>query len=136
MLAERCGNQSSWLQHLQHHLHETFSENTPPNKGPTADAIAHVAPTMPRYFPLSLMLKRSLMQIFTKMINPPPPIPCMTRPVISIFMLTLTAEIRLPLQKIAFASNSAGLRPKMSLTLPQTGTAPAQATIYADPIHV
>src|SRR2546423_7399458 len=121
---------------LQHHLHDTFSENTPPNKGPTADAIAQVAPTMPRYFPRSLMLKRSLMQIFTRTIKPPPPIPCITLPAISIFTLTLRAEIKLPAQKMAFASSSAGFRPHMSLSFPQTGTAPAQATMYADPIQV
>ena len=68
-----------------------------------------------------LMLNKSLMQILAKVIRPPPPAPCITRPVSSIWTLTLRAAIREPAKKNALATSMIGLRPQMSLNFPHVG---------------
>lgn len=83
-----------------------------------------------------LMLNRSLMQMFDKMISPPPPMPWMTLPPISIFTLMLKADIRDPPRKIMLARSRTGLRPQMSLNLPHVGVDAAAAKRYAELIHV
>jgi hypothetical protein len=82
------------------------------------------------------MLKRSLMQVFTKVNRPPAPMPWTARPAINMSMSMLTAHIRLPMKKTKLAMSSTGFRPKMSLTLPHTGVAAAAARRYAEPIQV
>ena len=82
------------------------------------------------------MLNKSLIQILAKMIRPPPPVPCMTRPASSIWTLILRAAIREPTKNIALATNIIGLRPQISLIFPHVGVAAAAAKRYADPIHV
>jgi len=76
------------------------------------------------------------MQIWVKTINPPPPIPWMTRPAISILMFTLNAQMSDPTKKTTFAVRIVGFLPKMSLILPHVGVAAAAASRYADPIQV
>lgn len=73
------------------------------------------------------MLNKSLMQILAKMIKPPPPVPCITRPARSIWTLILRAAMREPTKKIAFATNMIGLRPQISLIFPHVGVAAAAA---------
>lgn len=51
-------------------------------------------------------------------------------------MLVLSAAISDPTKKMALASKSIGLRPQMSLSLPQIGVAAAAAKRYEEPIHV
>ena len=82
------------------------------------------------------MLKRSLMQIFAKMIRPPPPIPCMTLAAINILIFTLTAAKSDPTKNTRLAANRAGLRPKMSHSFPHTGVAAEDARRKLEPIHV
>ena len=68
------------------------------------------------------------MQIFTKISKPPPPIPCITLPASSILILILKADIKDPKKKMTFAASKMGLRPKISLILPQVGVAAAAAS--------
>lgn len=82
------------------------------------------------------MLKRSVMQMFTRMMSPPPPTPWMARAAINMPMLTLVAASRLPTKNTLEATSRMGLRPQMSEILPQDGTLAALASRYADPIHV
>ena len=82
------------------------------------------------------MLNKSEMQILTKTIKPPPPIPWMPLAAISILILTLTAHNRLPIKNIPAATKSMGLRPQMSLIFPHDGVLAALARRYAEPIHV
>src|SRR5262245_56522282 len=79
---------------------------------------------------------RSLMQILTRMMIPPPPRPWMARLAISMLMLTLVALSRDPTQKTATAMSRMGLRPQMSEILPHIGAAAELASRYALPIHV
>jgi hypothetical protein len=74
------------------------------------------------------MLNKSLIQMFTNVNKPPPPMPWMVRPAISILMLVLHPQMALPTKKTAFANSSTGLRPKISLTLPHVGVAAAAAS--------
>lgn len=73
------------------------------------------------------MLNKSLIQILAKMMRPPPPVPCMTRPASSIWTLILKAAIREPTKKIELATNMIGLRPQISLIFPHVGVAAAAA---------
>lgn len=82
------------------------------------------------------MLNKSLIQIFTKMIRPPPPIPWITLPAINMLMLMLTAAISDPTKNTILATRTTGFRPKISLIFPHDGVAAAAARRYADPIHV
>ena len=75
------------------------------------------------------------MQMLARMISPPPPIPCMTLPASSIWMLTLVAAMTEPTKNNALAKSMIGLRPHMSLNFPHVGVAAAAASRYADPIH-
>ncbi len=75
-----------------------------------------------------LILNKSLMQIFTKIINPPPPIPCITRPANNILMLLAIAQIKLPTRNTMLATSRTGLRPKMSLIFPHVGVDAAAAS--------
>jgi hypothetical protein len=104
--------------------------------GPTALAKAHTIPTIPKYFPRFRMLKRSEMQILTKIISPPPPMPCMALAAINIPILTLTAANRLPMKNTAQATSSTGFLPQISENLPHEGVEAALARRYAEPIHV
>lgn len=76
------------------------------------------------------------MQMFTRIINPPPPIPWIALAVINIPMLTLTAASRLPTKNTPDAASKTGLRPQISENLPHDGTEAAFASKYADPIQV
>lgn len=51
-------------------------------------------------------------------------------------MLVLSAANSDPTKKMALAKRSIGLRPQISLSLPQIGVAAAAARRYEDPIHV
>ena len=73
------------------------------------------------------MLNKSLMQMLAKVIKPPPPVPCMTRPASSIWMLVLRADMREPRKKTELATNMIGLRPQISLIFPHVGVAAAAA---------
>ena len=83
-----------------------------------------------------LMLNKSPMQMLTSTNSPPPPIPWMTRAVMSIPMLTLVPASKLPMRKTRLAIMSTGLRPKMSEILPHIGVDEAAPSKYPDPIHV
>jgi hypothetical protein len=83
-----------------------------------------------------LMLNRSPIQILTSTRSPPPPIPCITRAVMSIPMFTLNAAIKLPARNTTLASINIGLRPKMSEILPHIGVDAAAPSRYPEPIHV
>ena len=100
----------------------------PPRMGPTALAKAHTMPVIAKYWPRLRMLNRSLMQILTKIIKPPPPTPWTARAAISMPMETLVAANRLPTQNTADASIRMGLRPQMSENLPQEGVDAAFAS--------
>jgi len=76
------------------------------------------------------------MQMFDKIISPPPPIPWTTLPPISILTLMLKADIRDPPKKMMLASSRTGLRPHMSLNLPHVGVDAAADRRYAELIHV
>ncbi len=76
------------------------------------------------------------MAMLTSTSRPPPPTPCRARAKINISMLTDTAASSEPTKKTALARSRIGLRPQMSEILPQTGVAAAEASRYADPIHV
>lgn len=73
------------------------------------------------------MLKRSLMQMLAKIINPPPPIPCTTLPPSNILILIDKAAMRDPTKKMTFARSRMGFRPKISLNLPHVGVDAAAA---------
>lgn len=73
------------------------------------------------------MLNKSLMQMLAKVIKPPPPVPCMTRPASSIWMLVLRADMREPRKKTELATSMIGLRPQISLIFPHVGVAAAAA---------
>lgn len=92
------------------------------------DAMAQTPPKTPKYFARSRMLKRSETQILQRMTSPPPPMPCTTRPAISILTLWAKAEISDPIIKMKFATRMIGFRPQMSLILPQSGTDDAHAS--------
>lgn len=81
------------------------------------------------------MLNMSLIQMFTKVIKPPPPIPWMTLPAWSMPILMLRAQTREPMKKSKFANSSAGFRPKISLIFPIEGMAAAPARRYVEPTH-
>jgi hypothetical protein len=104
--------------------------------GPTALANAHTIPTIPKYFPRFRMLKRSEMQILTKIIKPPPPIPWIALAAINMPMFMLTAANKLPIKKTAAAISSTGFLPQISLNLPHDGVLAALASRYAEPIQV
>ena len=55
---------------------------------------------------------------------------------INIAILRLTALSKLPTQKTAAASKIMGFLPHISEIFPHIGAAAADASIYADPIHV
>jgi hypothetical protein len=110
--------------------------NTPPKIGPTALAKAHTIPIIPKYGPRFRILNKSLIHILTKIIKPPPPIPCTALAAINIAILTLTAASKLPMKNIAAAISKTGLRPQISENFPQDGVLAALASKYADPIHV
>ena len=110
--------------------------NTPPKIGPTALANAHTIPMIPKYGPRFRILNKSLIQILTRVIRPPPPIPCIALAAINIAMLTLTAASKLPIKNTAAALSNTGLRPQMSENFPHDGVLAALASKYADPIHV
>lgn len=76
------------------------------------------------------------MHMFDRMISPPPPIPWITLPPMSMLTLMLKAEIRDPPRKIMLASSRTGLRPHMSLNLPHVGVDAAADSRYAELIHV
>ena len=82
------------------------------------------------------MLNKSLIQIFARIMIPPPPIPCMARATISIPIETLTAASKLPTKKMLAAHSKIGFRPQMSENLPHDGVLAAHASKYAEPIHV
>lgn len=50
---------------------------------------------------------------------PPPPIPCITLPAISVFILFASAPTREPMRNTIMAASRMGLRPKMSLIFPR-----------------
>jgi hypothetical protein len=110
--------------------------NTPPKIGPTALAKAHTIPIIPKYGPRFRILNKSLIQILTKIIRPPPPMPCIALAKINIPILTLTAASKLPRKNIAAAINNTGLRPQISENFPHEGVLAALASRYADPIQV
>lgn len=76
------------------------------------------------------------MEIFTRLTNPPPPIPWIARAEISIPMLEDVAAMRDPAKNTTFAASKIGFRPKISDTFAQIGAADAEPSIYAEPIHV
>ena len=82
------------------------------------------------------MLKRSLMQIFTKMRSPPPPMPWITLPASSMLILILKAAISDPKKKTILAVRRMGFRPNMSLIFPHVGVDAAAASKYAEPTQV
>lgn len=67
------------------------------------------------------------MQMLAKMIRPPPPMPCITRPASSILMLVLAAAMTDPTRKMALASSTIGFLPKISLNFPHMGVDAAAA---------
>ena len=89
----------------------------------------------PKAVSTNLILNKSLMQMFARMIRPPPPIPCITLPPISIRMFMDRAAIKDPKKKTRLARRRIGFRPKMSLNLPHVGTLAADASRKADPIQ-
>ena len=93
-------------------------------------------PMTPKYVPRLRMLNRSLMQIFVRIISPPPPMPWIARAAINIPILTETPASSDPRKKIAHATSRIGLRPQMSLNLPHEGVEAAFASRYAEPIQV
>lgn len=68
-----------------------------------------------------LIENKSAITILDRFTNPPPLRPCTARPAINIVILTVIALNALPIKKTAIAIRSTGLRPQISLTLPQTG---------------
>jgi hypothetical protein len=91
---------------------------------------------IPKYGPRFRILNKSLIHILTRIINPPPPIPCIALAAINIAMLTLTAASKLPMKNIAAAISNTGLRPQISENFPHDGVLAALASKYADPIQV
>lgn len=87
------------------------------------EAKAQTPPIMPKYAPLSRMANRSDMQMLTKTIRPPPPMPWMTRAAMSMFIFTDTAASREPTKKMALVTSRMGFLPKISDTLPHIGVA-------------
>lgn len=73
------------------------------------------------------------MTIFDRVRSPPPPRPWTARPAISISIEIEVALKVLPTKKMLMAMRSTGLRPHMSLTLPQIGVEAPSASIYAAP---
>lgn len=90
----------------------------------------------PKYTPRCLMENKSLMQMFTSTIIPPPPMPWIARAAISIAMSTASPQSSEPTQNTPTADSSTGLRPQMSEILPQVGTKAALASRYAEPIQM
>ena len=76
------------------------------------------------------------MAMLARMIRPPPPVPCITRPASNILMFMLNAAMRDPTKNSALAVSKMGLRPHISLNFPHVGVAAAAAKRYADPTHV
>jgi len=63
----------------------------------------------------------------TRIIIPPPPVPCTALPAISILTEVATPHINDPRKNIARDIRRASLRPKRSLILPQEGIDAAEA---------
>lgn len=85
-------------------------------------------PITPKYTPLRRIENKSLMQMFTKITMPPPPMPCTARLAINMLMLTLTALNSEPTQNTATAHIRMGFRPQISEIFPHTGAAAALAS--------
>lgn len=82
------------------------------------------------------MLKRSLMQIFVRMIIPPAAVPWIARPVINTVILGETAHITDPTENVTTIVRRIIFRPQISESFAQTGVAAALVRRYADPTQV
>ena len=69
------------------------------------------------------------MDIFTRLVSPPPPMPWIARAVISIPMLLADAAMSDPTKNTPFAASKIGLRPKISDTFAQIGAADAELSM-------
>jgi hypothetical protein len=74
--------------------------------------------------------------MLTKARSPPPPIPWMARPTISMVILTAAPHSALPRKNVAVAISKITFRPQISLNLPQLGATTAAESKNAEPIHV
>ncbi len=95
---------------------------------PSFTPTRHVSNPASRRWVAYRMLKRSLIQMLTNMISPPPPTPWTARPAINITMLTDTAEMSDPMKNMAAAASNTGFRPQISLNFPHVGTVAAFAS--------
>lgn len=68
-------------------------------------------------------------------INPPPPIPATTRPVIMVHSVAASPHIRFPRAKSTLLITNPALLEKISVSLPEMGWHAALAIRYADAIH-
>lgn len=71
-----------------------------------------------------------------KIDNPPPPRPCSIRPPISMLIVWLSAAMRLPARKIAFAASNAAFLPMTSDSLVHKGVDAVLARLYPPPTQV
>lgn len=105
-----------WMGRLIHqfHLQDTNSVNAPPRIGPIPAASAQTNSSRPKYKLLFRTLKRSLTTMFTRRMRPPPAVPWMARPAISIFILTASAQRMEDAKKTETATSRIGFRPHIS----------------------
>jgi hypothetical protein len=90
------------------------SVSQPPSSGPATEETANTAPMMPMYLPRSRAGTTSAIADCERIINPPPPMPWMTRETMRKFMSVAVAPKTEPTMKIRMAPMMIGLRPKRS----------------------
>ena len=86
----------------------------PPSSGPATEDTANTAPMTPMYLPRSRAGTTSAMEVWARIIRPPPPRPWTTRAVMSQPMVPADAPITEPARNRRMAAISTGLRPKRS----------------------
>ena len=94
------------------------SVNQPPSSGPATEETAKTPPMMPMYLPRSRAGITSAMVACERIISPPPPMPWMTRAMISHVMSGASAPTTDPPTKMLMAMSSNDFRPKRSPSLP------------------
>jgi hypothetical protein len=76
---------------------------TPPNRGPTTDATAYTAPSIPVKAAACDGFALKAMIVYAPEAMPAPPAPAIARPTIKVVEFLATAHMRLPTSKIAMA---------------------------------
>lgn len=87
-------------------------------------------------YPTYRKSKRSLIQMFTRIVKPPAALPWITRPEMSISTLVAVPHSTDPMKKTQTAASITAFRPHISLNFPHSGPHAACESRYPDPTHI